>query len=66
MRRVALAALLALGCAHAEVDGSRIEIRTLGAVEVSAASGDSFVRVKGAGITSAFARLVAAVASWIP
>lgn len=65
--RAALVLALALGCAHAEVDGSRVEIRTLGAVEVVAASeGGAVVKIKGAGITSAFARLVAAVASWIP
>lgn len=66
MRRAALAALLALGCAHVEVDGSRVEIRTLGAVEVAAASEGATVHVKGSGISSALARVAAALVGLIP
>jgi hypothetical protein len=65
--KAGMAALAALGlsCAHVRVEpGDLIEVRTLGAVEVLAAP--EVVAVKGAGISSAMARLVAAIASFLP
>lgn len=58
-------ALLAAGCAHVEVEpGARIEVRTLGAVEVEATP--TRVEVKGAGISSAFVRLASFLVGLIP
>lgn len=67
MDRALIAALaaLALGCAHVEVEpGDRIEVHTLGAVEVVA--GPEAVAVKGAGISSALARVAAALIGLFP
>lgn len=67
MDRALIAALaaLALGCAHIEVDAGRhLEIHTLGAVEVSATS--EGVAVKGTGISSALARVGAALIGLFP
>lgn len=66
-KRAARAAALAmaLGCAHVEVDAGRhLEIHTLGAVEVAATS--EGVAVKGAGISSALARVAAALIGLFP
>lgn len=66
MRRAALALALALSaCAHVEVEtGERIEVRTLGQVDVTATP--TRVEVHGSGISSAFGRLVAALVSFVP